>query len=78
MDVAPVAAALVNNSVKFQTFWLAKIAAYFVSMEGVSKLRDITFQRAKFFNIFVALPETTVVLNSDLVETRPLPDNPFD
>ena len=75
---APVATAPVNNSVKLPTFWPANIAAWFASVEGVFELRGITSQRAQFFNVLAALPEATVVLISDLVETRPLPENPFD
>jgi hypothetical protein len=47
-------------------------------VEGVFELRGITSQSAQFLNVLAALPETTVVLIADLVETRPLPENPFD
>jgi hypothetical protein len=75
---APAAAAPVNNSVKLPPFWPANVAAWFTSVEGVFELRGITSQRAQFFNVLAALPETTIVLVSDLVETRPLPEDPFD
>jgi hypothetical protein len=68
----------INNSVKLPPFWPANVAAWFTSVEGVFELRGITSQRAQFFNVLAALPETTVVLIADLVETRPLPENPFD
>jgi hypothetical protein len=75
---APAVVAPVNNSVKLPPFWLANVAAWFTSVEGVFELRGIVSQRAQFFNVLAALPETTVVLIADLVETRPLPENPFD
>jgi hypothetical protein len=72
------APAPVNNSVKLLAFWSANVAAWFASVEGVFELRGITSQRAQFFNVLAALPETTIVLISDLMETRPLPEDPFD
>jgi hypothetical protein len=47
-------------------------------MEGIFELRGITSQQAQYFNVLAALPETTVVLIADLVETSPLPADPFD
>jgi hypothetical protein len=35
-------------------------------------------QRARYFNVLAALPEATVVLIADLIETSPLPADPFD
>jgi hypothetical protein len=37
-----------------------------------------TSQRARYFNVLAALPESTVVLVADLIETDPLPVDPFD
>jgi hypothetical protein len=71
-------AAPVNNSVKLPAFWPANIAAWFSSVEGIFELRGITSQRAQYFNVLAALPESTVVLIADLVETSPLPADPFD
>jgi hypothetical protein len=47
-------------------------------VEGIFELRNITSQRARYFNVLAALPEATVVLITDLIETSPLPANPFD
>jgi hypothetical protein len=74
---APAAAALVNNSVKLPPFWPANVAAWFTSVEGVFELRGITSQRAQFFNVLAAQLESTTVLISDLVETRPPQEDPF-
>jgi hypothetical protein len=52
--------------------------AWFSSMEGIFELRGITSQRAQYFNVLAALPETMVVLIADLVEMSPLPADPFD
>jgi hypothetical protein len=46
-------------------------------VEGVFELRGITSQRAQFFNVLAALLESTTVLISDLVETRPPQEDPF-
>ncbi len=70
--------AQVNNFAKLPPFWLANVAAWFTSVEGVFKLRGITSQRAQFFNVLAALPETTIVLISDLVKMRPIPEDPFN
>jgi hypothetical protein len=74
--VAP--AAPVNNSVKLPAFWPANIAAWSASVEGIFELRNITSQRARYFNVLAALPESTVVLIADLIESVPLPADPFD
>jgi hypothetical protein len=79
LPVAPAAPAVpVNNSVKLPAFWPANIAAWFASVEGIFELRNITSQRARYFNVLAALPEATVVLVADLIETNPLPADPFD
>ncbi len=78
VEPATALAALVNNSVKLPLFRPANVASWFTSVEGVFELRGITSQRAQFFNVVAALLETTIVLISDLVETCPLPENPFD
>jgi hypothetical protein len=62
----------------FCLFWPANIAAWFASVEGVFELRGIVEQRARYFNVLAALPEATVVLIADLIESSPLPDDPFD
>jgi hypothetical protein len=72
------AAGPVNKSVKLPVFWPANIAAWFASVEGVFELRGIVEQRARYFNVLAALPESTVVLIADLIESSPLPDDPFD
>jgi hypothetical protein len=79
-DPVPVAAAAapINKSVKLPVFWPANIAAWFASVEGVFELRGIVEQRARYFNVLAALPEATVVLIADLIETSPLPADPFD
>jgi hypothetical protein len=78
-DPVPAAAAApVNKSVKLPVFWPANIAAWFASVEGVFELRGIVEQRARYFNVLAALPEATVVLIADLIETFPLPADPFD
>jgi hypothetical protein len=41
-------------------------------------LNGIVTQRARFFNTLNALPESTVTLIADLVETNPLPDDCFN
>jgi hypothetical protein len=64
--------------VKLPVFWPTNIAAWFASVEGVFELRGITEQRARYFNVLAALPEATVVLIADLIETVPLPADPFD
>jgi hypothetical protein len=71
-------AATVNNSVKLPAFWSANIVAWFSSVEGIFELRGITSLQAKYFNVLAALPESTVVLIVDLVETSPLPADPFE
>jgi hypothetical protein len=68
----------VNNSVKLPAFWSANIVGWFSSVEGIFELRGITSQQAKYFNVLAALPESTVVLIVDLVETSPLPADPFE
>jgi hypothetical protein len=77
--VAPAAlgvpAVPVNNSVKLPAFWPAKTAAWFASVEGIFELRNITSQRARYFTVLAALPESTVVLIADLIESVPLPSN---
>jgi hypothetical protein len=79
-DIPPPAAAppLVNKSVKLPVFWPTNIAAWLASVEGVFELRGITEQRARYFNVLAALPEATVVLIADLIETVCLPADPFD
>ncbi len=72
------AAVPINKSVKLPVFWPANIAAWFASVEGVFELRGIVEQRARYFNVLAALPEATVVLIADLIETSPLPADPFN
>jgi hypothetical protein len=68
LPVAPAAPAVpVNNSVKLPAFWPANITAWFASVECIFELRNITSQRARYFNVLAALPETTVVLIADLI-----------
>jgi hypothetical protein len=74
----PVAATSINNLVKLPPFWLANMAAWFTSVEGVYELRGIASQHAQFFNVLAWLPEATSVLISHLVETRLLPEDLFD
>jgi hypothetical protein len=79
LPAAPAGPAVpVNNSVKLPAFWPANIAPWFASVEGIFELRNITSQRARYFNVLAALPEATVVLVADLIETNPLPADPFD
>jgi hypothetical protein len=72
------AAAPVNRLVKLPAFWPTNIAAWFASVDGVFELRGIVDQRAWYFNVLAALPEATVMLIADLVESAPLPADPFD
>lgn len=72
------AAAPVNRLVKLPAFWPTNIAAWFASVDGVFELRGIVDQRARYFNVLAVLPEATVVLIADLVESTPLPADPFD
>ena len=68
----------INNSVKLPPFWAGNASSWFSTIEGSFELRGVTSQRAMFFNALQALPEFTITLIADLVETRPLPENPFD
>ena len=66
-----------SNAVKLPPFWVCNPAAWFATAEGAFELRGIVGDRAKFFNVLTALPETTVSLIADLVEANPLPENAF-
>ena len=57
-----------SNAVKLPPFWVCNPAAWFATAEGAFELRGIVGDRAKFFNVLTALPETTISLIADLVE----------
>jgi hypothetical protein len=46
-------------------------------MEGALRLCNIANEESRFYNCLHALPETTVSLIVDLVETDPLLPNPY-
>jgi hypothetical protein len=72
-DAPPVA----NRAVKLPPFCTANPRAWFTSVEGAFRLRNIADEESRYFNCLHALPETTVSLIADLVEADPLPANPY-
>jgi hypothetical protein len=66
-----------NRAVKLPPFWTANPRAWFTSVEGAFRLRNIADEESRFFNCLHALPEATVSLIADLVEADPLLQNPY-
>ncbi len=66
-----------HREVKLPPFWTANPRAWFTSVEGVFRLRNIADEESRFFNCLHALLEATVSLIADLVEADSLPQNPY-
>jgi hypothetical protein len=71
MEPAPVAEQPINNQiVRLPPFWPSNPAAWFANADGQFALRNITCERTKYFNALTALPEATVNLITDFVESE--------
>jgi uncharacterized membrane protein YgcG len=62
-----------SSVVKLPPFWPSNPAAWFANADGQFALRNITDQRTRYYNVLTALPESTVNLIADLVESEDLP-----
>jgi uncharacterized membrane protein YgcG len=70
-------AAGANLVVKLPAFWPSNPVAWFANADGQFALRGITCQRVKYYNTLSVLPEATVNLIADLVETEEVPQDAY-
>src|SRR5450830_939452 len=76
-DAQQLPAAGANNVVKLPVFWTSNPAAWFANADAQFALRGITCQRLRYLNTITALPEATVNLITDLVETEEIPADAY-
>jgi hypothetical protein len=75
--VAPAAAAAPAAFFKLAPFWPNSPGTWFAQAEGQFHLRNVTGQLTRYYMVLAALPEATVDLVADLVESE-LPVDPYD
>jgi hypothetical protein len=73
-DVLPAQA---NRAVQLTPFWAPNLAAQCATAEGSYRLRNIAYEESCFFNCQQDFLDAMEVLIADLVETVPLPANPY-
>ena len=73
-DAAPAAAAAFF---KLAPFWPNSPGTWFAQAQGQFHLRNVDGQLTRYYMVLAALPEATVDLVADLVESE-LPVNPYD